>query len=65
MSRPKYSKDQKEFIEKWGARAELEFDTSRILMSPTSGERISALDSAKIRQAAIEEIEKLKKCKSI
>lgn len=64
IKKPKYTKDEKAFIEKWGAKAELGFDQGRYLISPITGKRITTLGSAQARKKAIEEIENLKKDKS-
>jgi len=64
MSKLNYTKKEKVFLEKWGAKAELQFDTVRTLFSPITGKRITALDSAKARKKAIQEISKLKLYKS-
>jgi hypothetical protein len=64
MIKKEYTNEEKEILEKWGAQAELEFDTSRILISPITGKKITALGSAKSRRDTIEEIKKLKQYKS-
>lgn len=64
MEKPEYTNEETEILEKWGAKAELEFDTTRVLISPITGKRITAVGAAQARRDAIEEIKKLKQCKS-
>ncbi len=63
MKETLYTKEESEILRKWGAKAELEFDTQRNLISPITGRRITALESAKARKRAKEEINQLKRCK--
>lgn len=56
-----YTKEERETLEKWGAKAELEFDTKRTLISPLTGKRIIAVEAAKTRKQAQEEIHQLKR----
>lgn len=60
MDKLEYTKNEKDFIDMWGAKEELNFDTIRVLHSPVSGKKITSLDSAKARKQAVKEIEKLK-----
>lgn len=60
-----YTKKERNLIEKWGAKEELNFDTVRVLFSPVNGKKITTLGSAKARRQAVKEIEKLKQHKSI
>lgn len=63
MNKSKISK--KQFIEQWGAIADLEFDKKRSVYSPTTGKKISTLDMAESRKRAIEEINHLKQLRNI
>lgn len=60
-----YNKEEKKILKKWGAKAELEFDTMRTLISPVTGKIITALEAAKARKLARREIGQLKRYKSV
>lgn len=59
--KPKYTQKELEIIKEYGAVAELEFDSTRTIISPITGKRISTLDGARARKQAKEEIYNLRK----
>lgn len=50
MGRPKYTKEEREIIKKWGTPCDKEYDTKRNAYAPDGGERITALVLAKCRR---------------
>lgn len=59
--KPKYSKEELEFIAKWGYKSDVEYDTTRNVKDPITGKRITCLELAKMNKRAEEKIKLYKK----
>jgi hypothetical protein len=61
MNRPIYTKEEQEFINKWGYESDRDYDLKRFAKSPSTGKRITCLDLAKLNKEAEDEIIAYKK----
>ena len=57
MKKPEYTEEEKIFIKKWAVVVDYENDNQRSVFSPSTGKRVSTLDTAQARKRAIDRAE--------
>lgn len=61
MNKPNYTKEELDFIKKWGIPCDMDFDTKRTAYVSTKDERITALFLAQQRKRFLERHGKISK----
>jgi hypothetical protein len=61
MNKPNYTKEENEFINKWACEEDRENDLNRVVFFPSTGKRVSTLDSVNSRKRALDRAEANKK----